>query len=186
MNWSTKVIRVATEICSQITHWKDGDSYFLDLPMYRIDTVVVEQPSNWFNGKGAAAKDSESIQKLYQFVGALLEALTHQMPQSVQSVYTVTPTEWKGQVDKKVMVARCDEFLGRTGFAAYDYTHDVAEAILLAKWASDRVAESKVPSGPFIGEPLSVLESPCIPVYERWNFLASNSSMNWKVCDGLG
>lgn len=104
------------------------------LNQHDIDEViaVVECPNNWFTGRGISSKDNEAVQKLYFFVGALLQQLS--ILSSVKHCFTVTPGDWKGQVGKSVMLSRAAHY-----YSTYDLnwpasiTDDAAEAILLAR-----------------------------------------------------
>lgn len=105
--------------------------------------VVCESPTNWFNDKGMASKDHESVQRLYWEVGAIVATLAR-MPHW-HSCWTVSPA-WKGQTPKPIMVNRCAQWL-RTHERPAPTSHDMAEAILLSREAAnlylDRLAKDK-------------------------------------------
>jgi hypothetical protein len=107
-----------------------------EIELMRLTTVdqvigVVETPSNWFTSKGMASKDSEDIQKLYWFVGAMAQQLTSL--EQLTHLYAVIPQKWKGQTPKPVMVSRAKVVMERDGFEiGKGFTHDAAEAVLMA------------------------------------------------------
>lgn len=97
--------------------------------------VVVETPNNWFTERGDAAKDSESVQKLYYTTGGIVAAACR----TQATVYVVTPQAWKGQTPKGIMVTRATILMQKQGLPLCAMPHDVAEAILLATEAGRRV-----------------------------------------------
>ncbi len=99
-------------------------------------TVVVETPAHWASARGSDSEASESVQKLYWMVGALIERLIGLS--IVDTVYSVHPTDWKGHVPKTVMVERSKAWLlsknRYTEAEREDMPHDTHEAITLARW----------------------------------------------------
>lgn len=96
--------------------------------------VVIETPTNWFNERGMASKDSEAVQKLYYVVGAIVGVCQGIL--NVDSVWGVDPNKWKGQTPKKIMQTRCEKYLGVMDLKLPDRApHDTAEAVLLAAYA---------------------------------------------------
>jgi hypothetical protein len=101
----------------------------------RSVSIVCETPAHWHTQKGLDSEASESVQKLYWFVGALVSRL--QMYEVVHSLYVVRPSDWKGQTPKSIMVERSTTYLLSTGFRQADIdlmTHDTHESCCLARW----------------------------------------------------
>lgn len=105
--------------------------------------VLTEMPNNWQTQKGNDSKNSESVQKLYWFVGAMLGAMsTHSACGTLHGVY---PNEWKGATPKTVMVKRALAY--QSQIMTYS-SHDAAEAVLLSKWSWDhRSPQAKICEG---------------------------------------
>lgn len=97
-------------------------------------TVICETPAHWNHSRGIDSEASESVQKLYWFVGALAASL--QACDKVDRLYLVRPIEWKGTTPKPIMVRRSAAALA----GAFDpeviesLTHDTHEAVCLARW----------------------------------------------------
>lgn len=98
----------------------------INLPeRWLFDRCVIEVPNNWFTEKGQGSKDSESIQKLYFFCGALVAKMCSYADQ----VEVVTPMGWKGQTPKPIIIARVKAL----GIKVPEHTpHDTYEAAWLA------------------------------------------------------
>lgn len=98
----------------------------IDMPeRWLFDRCVIEVPNNWFTEKGQGSKDSESIQKLYFFCGALVS----RMCEYADCVEVVTPMGWKGQTPKSIIISRVKAL----GIKVPEYTpHDAFEAAWLA------------------------------------------------------
>lgn len=92
-------------------------------------TMVIEAQSNWGSAKGSAAKDSESIQKLYFATGLYIQAIMS-LPQTVE-IKTIEPIKWKGQAPKDVMVRRAHAYVP----SLEKCPHDTCEAVLIGKFA---------------------------------------------------
>lgn len=101
--------------------------------------VVIEMPENWFGERGMQSKDSEAIQKLYFFTGMLIKSLSICLTY-VHQILLVTPTRWKGQVPKPVMVQRAFKYLKKQDFQWPEggMSDDIAEAILLGKYTLEK------------------------------------------------
>ena len=101
-------------------------------------TFVLEVPANWFTGRALKSKDNEAVQKLYYTCGIILGVLTQTA--CIDSTWVVTP-RWKGQVPKNIMKRRALQHI-RSDFQGHivdeSMPHDVAEAILLARYAAER------------------------------------------------
>lgn len=139
-------LRVATLI-SQPTkgrNWYERATVMADAVIYFVEgvictikdgwnypwVVVSETPENWFSSKGAAAKDSEAIQKLYFYVGAQTQAFKSQL--FIHSIYLANPGTWKGQTPKELMVQRAQHHYPHEQKIT---DHNICEAILLGKYA---------------------------------------------------
>ena len=100
-----------------------------------ISHAVIEMPERWISSRGTAATDSESVQKLYYAVGGIVFAL-HTC--SCQLWY-VEPKRWKGQVPKHLMIRRAKQWLAQQDIAVDKITDHEAEAILLGRFAYERI-----------------------------------------------
>jgi hypothetical protein len=97
--------------------------------------VVVEAPENWKMARGVIARDSEAVQKLYFFVGALIVQLV--ATGKVFSVWITEPTTWKGNLPKSVTSERARKFAASMGVVlGPEVPHDTLEAVLLGHYAS--------------------------------------------------
>lgn len=100
-----------------------------------ISHVVIEMPERWISNRGTAAMDSESVQKLYYAVGGIVFALHTRSCQ----LWYVEPKRWKGQVPKHLMIRRARRWLDQQNIAIDKITDHEAEAILLGRFAYERI-----------------------------------------------
>lgn len=92
--------------------------------------VLIESPTNWFNQRAIASKDSEDVQRLYFVVGTLIGTLQY----SVSTILVVSPS-WKGQQPKTVMQSRAVRYAAQYDRDLPDSVkHDAAEALLLGRF----------------------------------------------------
>lgn len=109
----------------------------------RRTRAVIETPDNWFTDRGEDSKRDEAVQKLYWFVGHLVGALEGLMYHAgyIQDIWTVVPKAWKGQTPKPIMHDRGVKALTDQGWILdpKKFKHDVAEAVLLARIAGNKL-----------------------------------------------
>lgn len=100
--------------------------------------VIVEQPAAWLSAKGLASMHSESIQRLYYFVGALCGLLID--CDVVDSIWCIPASKWKGQTPKDVITRRVARRLEAQGKKLPKKTpDDTVEAIQLGAYASKHI-----------------------------------------------
>lgn len=113
------------------------------LSRFRARVLIIEMPANWMGGRGEQSKDNEAVQKLYATVGCIA---SHPVIRAYCSVVCwVQPGQWKGQVDKDIMLNRAVRYAG-VGHKITD--HNQAEAILLGRYCVERLAREVRPNGP--------------------------------------
>ena len=100
-----------------------------------VAEVVIETPVNWFTPRAIRSKDSEAVQRLYYCVGAIAGLAA--TAANVSSIWGVGP-KWKGQTPKDIMLRRAYKYLQdhEKSFTAEYMPHDVAEALLLGRYAA--------------------------------------------------
>jgi len=128
MPWPTRAMLMAEAIVEQIRD-RAGSGTGCGYPL----VIATEIPSNWFCATGTAAKDSESIQKLYMMVGMQLSLLwSSGIPYTY--LLAVPPSVWKGQVPKSITAKRCAAYLGHQGHTEPIKDNNVTDAIMIGKW----------------------------------------------------
>ena len=102
---------------------------------------ICELQESWQGPKGQMSVDAGAIQKLYFFTGIFMRRL-REIP-GYTGLWGVTPTNWKGQAPKSVMMDRAkiviDHHLGQD--KGEGIPHDVAEAVLIGKYACNRLIQ---------------------------------------------
>jgi hypothetical protein len=144
------VIRAVAMARSIVPYVMDGDW-----------SVVTETPAHWSHARGTNSESSESVQKLYWFVGTLVGHLID-LPQ-VKDIYTVKPAQWKGTVPKAVMTARARKMFPTLPIDSFP--HDTHEALILGSWARRKIESGN--SHPLVPVKSSVLsiQAPDIKEY---------------------
>jgi len=119
---------------------KSTDVIAVEIESYLAERVViVTELQEVFSGaKGQMSMDAGAIQKLYFFTGAMVRCLSA-LPR-VEGVWGVTPTHWKGQINKTVSMRRAQSIIkAGLGETKPDIPHDTAEAVLIGKYAATRI-----------------------------------------------
>lgn len=136
-SWRLRSATMAHRVRSRIEHLIDE---------HQVPTVVVmETPANWFNQRGQASKDSESVQKLYHFVGELVGQLSRT---DISRLWVTTPSGWKGTTPKAIMVKRAITYGSRYGLQLDPSYDDACESLMLARAA---VEHRVLTSGQHVG-----------------------------------
>jgi DNA-directed RNA polymerase subunit N (RpoN/RPB10) len=102
--------------------------------------VVIELQENFRGHKGEAAKDSEAIQKLYFFTGALITDLIN--TGLTMGIYGVFPGQWKGQLPKAIGVKRANSWCAINNWPVGHTNHNITDAIGIAKYSVKRIIVS--------------------------------------------
>lgn len=131
--WHHIALSTAAMVSQTVERFLAGEDYFIPY------IVVVTELQEVFHGpKGVAAMDAGMIQKLYFFTGLMISRLLE--VQGVTSIWGVTPTHWKGQVPKDIMMKRAIAYAEQQGQGGgKDFTHDAAEAVLIGKYALSKL-----------------------------------------------
>ena len=122
-DWHSQAMQMATAVSHTVA-------------VYRYDealTVLIELPANWFGVRGMHSKNSGAIQKLYFTTGAICAFL--QTEPTCVAIWGVSPSSWKGQVSKDIMLNRARNYCTTHEIDIQGCADDVAEALLLGKYA---------------------------------------------------
>ena len=122
--------------------------------------VVTETPAHWCHARGTNSESSESVQKLYWFVGTIVGHLMA-LPQ-VKDIYTVKPAQWKGTVPKAVMTTRAKKMFPTLPIDSFP--HDTHEALILGAWAKRKIDAGTV--SPLVPVKSSVLTTKAPDIQE--------------------
>lgn len=99
-----------------------------------VHTVVMEFPDNWATEKAINSKDAGDIQKLYTLSGMLVAHVSELRGVSaIENFYIVTPSGWKGQTPKRIIMDRVAAYCGIHFPLMPGVSDDAAEAFWLAK-----------------------------------------------------
>ncbi len=121
VDWLSRASQSADSICKTAHGYiKDQDSTVL----------VIETPEHWSTSRGLDSEASESVQKTYWVVGAIIGRLWP----FVAQIVAVRPNAWKGSAPKPIMVARAQPHVKHLSVDPHGYTHDAYEAVCLAIW----------------------------------------------------
>jgi hypothetical protein len=100
---------------------------------------ICELQESWQGPKGQMSVDAGAIQKLYFFTGVFMRQLRE--IKHYTGLWGVRPTNGKGQMPKDVAMRRArvviDKHLGQD--KGQGIPHDVAEAILIGKYACNHI-----------------------------------------------
>ena len=138
LTWQDRALTMACRVGSIIVN-------------HQPSIVVIEIHENWHSQRGNVSKDSESIQKLYYYVGLQAGLLPYIYGQDGSvTVLGITPNTWKGNVPKNVMLTRCNKVVKQQKLNWDIKDHNVAEAILLGNKSIKLLGDSIVHSIPIL------------------------------------
>jgi len=97
--------------------------------------IVVEQPEKQNSAKGKHAYETNKYVKLCAAFGATIVGIGQYMHPKLHTLWTPTPSQWKGQVPKAITQKRMLRNYGHWHPALESKTHDEFDALGLADWA---------------------------------------------------
>lgn len=121
-DWRRRAMAMCHRLCGLI--------HFVIPPDTSFD-ILTEIPENWQGERGVTSRDSEAVQKLYYFVGLMAAMLPLT---GARYVSGVTPTRWKGQIPKRIMIKRGLTWCEEQDVVPTFEDDNVMEAILLGKY----------------------------------------------------
>lgn len=101
-------------VLDQLKEWKQT---------YAVNRMILEIPAHWAVG-GFEARENGSIAKLMLVVGMI-----YSMKHDLEELKIVKPHEWKGQLNKKIMVNRLKDDYLPIGIDLEKMNPNVADAI---------------------------------------------------------